>query len=132
MGHEQRMESGSWKDNNWVEFYLRVRLPCKDSSNITPKTTYKVSSRWLEIPFEFFRDSIPIIITAELYYFVSFCRVADLDRPSTPVRVDSMDVFPQVTIPLHLEYQPSSSVHSARFICGRDAAAWILDCEAAL
>jgi hypothetical protein len=46
-----------------------LRSKYEDLLNITPKrekTLYNVSSKWLEILSEFFRDSIPIIMTAEL------------------------------------------------------------------
>lgn len=69
--HLSQARERIWKDNSWVEFYYAnvLRSIYEDLLNITPKwekTPYNVSSRWLEILSEFFRNGIPIIMTAEL------------------------------------------------------------------
>jgi hypothetical protein len=74
--HWSQARERIWKDNSWVNSWVKfyyanvLRSKYKDLSNITPKrekTLYNVSSkRRLEILSEIFRDSILIIITAEL------------------------------------------------------------------
>ena len=67
--HEQGREFGKITIGWILLLYANVlRSMYKDLLNITPKrekTPYNVSSRWLEMLSEFFRDGIPIIMTAE-------------------------------------------------------------------